>query len=186
MSELSREEDLIAATILANQFYHDSGLTVYLDARASARKAMEHYGIRTALAGGGGGEKPCDAGLCERHGCKVYSGPPDCPTCGAPVCCQFCCYEAGLESRLAAAEKRAEEAERERHADRAALHVATASLGQERSKSEALARECGVALARVKELEAEQERIKSVWMNTDLTALISAINKVRDAAGAQP
>jgi hypothetical protein len=31
---------------------------------------------------------------CEYCGCdKIYSGPPDCPRCGAPVCCEVCCRE---------------------------------------------------------------------------------------------
>ena len=110
MSELSRDEALVAAAVLAVRNTGETGTRSHAEAIEDARWALSQDTIRTALAGGGGGEKPCDAGLCERHGCKVYSGPPDCPTCGAPVCCQFCCYEAGLESRLAAAEKRAEEA----------------------------------------------------------------------------
>ncbi len=28
---------------------------------------------------------------CETCGGAVYSGPPDCPTCGAPNCCRACC-----------------------------------------------------------------------------------------------
>lgn len=29
---------------------------------------------------------------CEHCGSdKIYNGPPDCPTCGAPNCCQTCC-----------------------------------------------------------------------------------------------
>lgn len=31
---------------------------------------------------------------CEHCGSdRIYSGPPDCPGCGAPVCCQVCCKE---------------------------------------------------------------------------------------------
>ena len=114
MSELSREEALYACMFKIMLWWRakDVNGNEWEEAIAEGKRFSANLPpeIRTALAGGGGGEKPCDAGLCERHGCKVYSGPPDCPTCGAPVCCQFCCYEAGLESRLAAAEKRAEEA----------------------------------------------------------------------------
>jgi hypothetical protein len=30
---------------------------------------------------------------CERCGTQIYSGPPDCPRCGAPNCCPKCCEE---------------------------------------------------------------------------------------------
>lgn len=115
MSELSRDDAFYACMFKIMLWWRakDVNGNEWEEAIAEGKRFAANLPseIRTALAGGGGGEKPCDAGLCERHGCKVYSGPPDCPTCGAPVCCQFCCYEAGLESRLAAAEKRAEEAE---------------------------------------------------------------------------
>lgn len=35
---------------------------------------------------------------------RIYSGPPDCPTCGAPNCCQTCCKITALELRLSALE----------------------------------------------------------------------------------
>lgn len=31
---------------------------------------------------------------CEHCGTEIYSGPPDCPRCGAPNCCPKCCEEA--------------------------------------------------------------------------------------------
>ena len=31
---------------------------------------------------------------------KIYSGPPDCPRCGAPVCCEICCKEQALKDRI--------------------------------------------------------------------------------------
>lgn len=43
---------------------------------------------------------------CDECGARTYSGPPDCPTCGAPNCCQQCCMIAHLKAQLAAAEKR--------------------------------------------------------------------------------
>ena len=37
---------------------------------------------------------------CEHCGSdKMYSGPPDCPDCGAPNCCQTCCKITTLELR---------------------------------------------------------------------------------------
>lgn len=43
---------------------------------------------------------------CDHCGAKVYSGPPDCPTCGAPICCPQCCRIDTLTRQLAEAEKR--------------------------------------------------------------------------------
>ena len=38
---------------------------------------------------------------CEHCGSdKIYSGPPDCPDCGAPNCCQTCCKIATQEMRI--------------------------------------------------------------------------------------
>lgn len=38
---------------------------------------------------------------CEHCGSdRIYSGPPDCPGCGAPNCCQTCCKTAELENRI--------------------------------------------------------------------------------------
>jgi len=34
---------------------------------------------------------------CEHCGAKLYSGPPDCPGCGAPNCCPQCCKILNLE-----------------------------------------------------------------------------------------
>ena len=35
---------------------------------------------------------------CEHCGFDtIYSGPPDCPDCGAPNCCQFCCRGTTIE-----------------------------------------------------------------------------------------
>ena len=42
---------------------------------------------------------------CEHCGADVYSGPPDCPRCGAPNCCPQCCKIDTLERQLAAAKK---------------------------------------------------------------------------------
>jgi len=42
---------------------------------------------------------------CEHCGCdRIYSGPPDCPRCGAPVCCEICCKEQALKDRIKALE----------------------------------------------------------------------------------
>lgn len=41
----------------------------------------------------------------------IYSGPPDCPGCGAPVCCQICCRHT---NELDGMRKRAEAAEAKR------------------------------------------------------------------------
>ncbi len=38
---------------------------------------------------------------CDHCGAKVYSGPPDCPTCGAPTCCPQCCRIDALTRQLA-------------------------------------------------------------------------------------
>ena len=43
---------------------------------------------------------------CEHCGSdKIYSGPPDCPDCGAPNCCQTCCKIATQEMRIEELEK---------------------------------------------------------------------------------
>ena len=43
---------------------------------------------------------------CEHCGCdKIYSGPPDCPRCGAPNCCEVCCREQELNDRIAELER---------------------------------------------------------------------------------
>jgi hypothetical protein len=42
---------------------------------------------------------------CEYCGCdKIYSGPPDCPRCGAPVCCEVCCREETMKQCIEALE----------------------------------------------------------------------------------
>lgn len=43
---------------------------------------------------------------CDECGARTYSGPPGCPTCGAPNCCQQCCMADNLKAQLADAEKR--------------------------------------------------------------------------------
>ena len=40
---------------------------------------------------------------CDECGDKIYSGPPDCPMCGAPNCCPTCCREAGVVAERDAA-----------------------------------------------------------------------------------
>jgi hypothetical protein len=35
---------------------------------------------------------------CDNCGDTLYHGPPDCPRCGAPNCCQRCCKEAEMEA----------------------------------------------------------------------------------------
>lgn len=51
---------------------------------------------------------------CEHCGSdRIYSGPPDCPTCGAPNCCQTRCKVATLERELDALKKERDEARRE-------------------------------------------------------------------------
>ena len=53
---------------------------------------------------------------CEHCGSdRIYSGPPDCPGCGAPVCCQVCCKENTLTMER--------DALRERVADLESKHV---------------------------------------------------------------
>jgi hypothetical protein len=42
-----------------------------------------------------------EANRCEHCGATLYSGPPDCPRCGAPQCCPSCCRVAEVEARLA-------------------------------------------------------------------------------------
>jgi hypothetical protein len=43
---------------------------------------------------------------CEHCGSdKIYHGPPDCPSCGAPNCCQICCKINTLEMQLEKAKK---------------------------------------------------------------------------------
>lgn len=44
---------------------------------------------------------------CEHCGCdKIYSGPPDCPRCGAPNCCEVCCIMNTKDTRIALLERR--------------------------------------------------------------------------------
>ena len=39
---------------------------------------------------------------CDHCGCdRIYSGPPDCPRCGAPNCCEICCNEQTQADRIA-------------------------------------------------------------------------------------
>jgi hypothetical protein len=39
--------------------------------------------------------------VCEHCGSnRIYSGPPACPMCGAPICCQTCCKITTLENDL--------------------------------------------------------------------------------------
>jgi chromosome segregation ATPase len=43
--------------------------------------------------------------VCEHCGSnRMYFGPPNCPYCGAPNCCQTCCKITRLESQLTAAQ----------------------------------------------------------------------------------
>ena len=42
-----------------------------------------------------------EANRCDECGAKVYSGPPDCPMCGAPNCCQQCCKIDSQATRIA-------------------------------------------------------------------------------------
>lgn len=46
-------------------------------------------------------------GLC---GSTIYSGPPDCPGCGAPICCQSCCRIQNLEDQNEALRKERDDA----------------------------------------------------------------------------
>ena len=44
---------------------------------------------------------------CDHCGCdRIYSGPPDCPRCGAPNCCEVCCNEQTQADRIAELEER--------------------------------------------------------------------------------
>lgn len=43
-------------------------------------------------------ERELSVPRCEHCGSdKIYVGPPNCPGCGAPVCCQICCKINNLE-----------------------------------------------------------------------------------------
>lgn len=48
---------------------------------------------------------------CEHCGSdRIYHGPPDCPMCGAPNCCQTCCKITTLENTLAERDRQLAEA----------------------------------------------------------------------------
>ena len=42
-----------------------------------------------------------EADRCDDCGTILYSGPPDCPMCGAPVCCEQCCRIEYLKAKVA-------------------------------------------------------------------------------------
>ena len=51
---------------------------------------------------------------------QIYHGPPDCPMCGAPNCCQECCRQMTLElerDRLRAKESASIKCSRKRKAN---------------------------------------------------------------------
>lgn len=49
---------------------------------------------------------------CEHCGSdRIYHGPPDCPTCGAPNCCQTCCQITTLEQERDQLQEQLEKAE---------------------------------------------------------------------------
>lgn len=51
---------------------------------------------------------------CEHCGSnRIYHGPPDCPTCGAPNCCQTCCKIDSLLAENAKKDERIRELEAE-------------------------------------------------------------------------
>jgi hypothetical protein len=59
--------------------------------------------IRESTVKIGGSPIGCGGGMqrCEHCGSdRIYYGPPDCPSCGAPNCCQMCCKIASLELQL--------------------------------------------------------------------------------------
>jgi hypothetical protein len=53
---------------------------------------------------------------CEHCGCdKIYSGPPDCSRCGAPVCCEICCKEQALNDHIEALQAKLDAVQTETH-----------------------------------------------------------------------
>lgn len=65
---------------------------------------------------------------CEHCGSDhIYHGPPDCPSCGAPNCCQPCCRITTLEKERDALQSKLQRLERYQLQMEAACHTGTAT-----------------------------------------------------------
>lgn len=212
MSELSRDEALVAAAVIASKWYDGHGADGEESIRL-ARQALAKPAIRSALTGpagtGGGGGEKADWGKGD------WAAPiQNVLEITLPIAMAVADKEKQradtLASRLAAAEKRAEEAERnqstttrcrdaerERDALKAELAEAKTALLRERERRESSRDERDAALARVKELEAKQSSSVHIDMAgiyvdgvkytpEQVRSVVRRLATIRDAAGAQP
>ena len=70
-------------------------MTVNTDERAYIERPLEKRiaALESQLAERGRTCEHCG-------GTRFWNGPPECPRCGAPQCCQTCCRITALEMRI--------------------------------------------------------------------------------------
>ncbi len=110
--------------------------------------------------------EPVSDEQCEIHRWPLSSYRNGCPTCGAPVCCQHCCTEAGLQA--------------ERDALRASADRAQEEIGRLEAERGALRAECDALTAEAKRQRGQHEidelAMASLWKrNGNLAAEVERL-----------